>query len=251
MRAGGATIGAGGIGSVATHPNAQHRGIATALLEDAIGQMRREGMGVSFLFTGIPGFYERVGYRTVLQPEITVTRAAARGIVTPSSSQTPVRVRRLDIAVDLPATLRIYTNATASACGAIVRTRRTWTDALHWLDESNSWIALDDGGRAIAYVRSRCRPFAHQILEAESAPDGRDAFGPLLAAIGANPCACESLVASVSATHPLARLLRTIPGARETTAVEHPMMLRMLSDEPAVASAFEGQPMYFWNSDRI
>jgi len=45
---------AGGIGSVATRSDARDGGIATALMLDAIEQMRREGMVVSFLFTGIP-----------------------------------------------------------------------------------------------------------------------------------------------------------------------------------------------------
>jgi hypothetical protein len=42
-----------------------------------------------------------------------------------------------------------------------------------------------------------------------------------------------------------------MPGARETTDVVHPMMVRMLSDDPRVAAAFDHEEMYFWNSDRI
>ena len=59
----------GGIGSVATHPDARGSGIATALLHDAIARMRRGGMQASFLYPGIPGFYERLGFHIVREPQ--------------------------------------------------------------------------------------------------------------------------------------------------------------------------------------
>lgn len=246
MRAANDIIAAGGIGSVATHPDAQHRGVATALLEDAIAQMQRERMAVSFLFTGIPGFYERVGYRIVSQPEITVARRQLGTL--PSAGYT---IRPLDREPDLPAALAIYRRATAHATGAVVRTTRTWMDALHWLEGHACRVAVDTEGRIAGYIRARCRPFGHQILEAECRAGDALALPALLRDMSTEPCACEAVVASVSSAHPLATLLRRLPGAHETTDVQHPMMVRVLSDDRRIAAAFGDDEMYFWNSDRI
>lgn len=235
---------AGGIGSVATRPDLQGRGIATALLADAVARMRDERMDVSFLFTGIPGFYERLGYRIVRQPEISVPRAAVR---LDARSQYAVRASTTS---DLSRALAIYRVATGDATGAIIRTPRTWTDAQQWLDERPALVATR-GGVVVAYIRSRCRDFGHQILEAECVRDHADALPALLAAVAQTTCACDALLATVPTTHQFAALLRRLPEARETTDVRHPMMLRLLTDDPAITTAFAGAPLYFWNSDRI
>ena len=208
--------------------------------------MRRERMEVSFLFTGIPGFYERFGYRIVRQPEITVGRQALRELTSPD-----IEIRLFRPATDLRSALAIHRQATADATGAILRTSRTWCDALHWLEGHDCRVAMDADGRIAAYIRSRCRPFGHQILEAECHAADAPALRALLCDLARHACACDVVVASVPITHPLADLLRAMPGARQTTDVEHPMMVRVLSDDPSVAAAFAREDMYFWNSDRI
>lgn len=55
----------GGIGSVATRPDARGQGLATRLMEDAVRLMREEGFAYSLLFTGINDFYAPMGFRTV------------------------------------------------------------------------------------------------------------------------------------------------------------------------------------------
>ncbi|MBF6599693.1 MAG: GNAT family N-acetyltransferase [Dehalococcoidia bacterium] len=240
----GLAVVAGGIGSVATRPDLQGRGIATALLEDAVARMRQERMEVSFLFTGIPAFYERLGYQILRQPEITLPRATAR------SGGASLYAVRPAAAGDLPRLLAIYRMATGDATGAIIRTPRGWTDAQHWLDERPALVATR-GGVVVAYIRSRCRDFGHQILEAECAPDHADALSALVRAVAQETCSCDALVASVPTTHRLASLLRRLPEARETTDVRHPMMLRLLIDDPDITTAFARATIYFWNSDRI
>ncbi len=240
----GAPVAAGGIGSVATRPDARGNGIATALLRDAIAQMRREGMAVSFLFTGIPAFYERLGYRVVRQPEFTIARNDVL-----ARAGAPARIRTAAPG-DLPQLASIYNSAITGATGAIARTRQTWADARHWLDERPCLVATDAGGRVVAYVRSRCRTFGHQLLEAECRPGAEGALRPLLAAVAAAPCGCgEVIVAWVPACHPLCTLLRSFPGATETTDVRFPMMLLPL--DPAISGVLARAPLYFWNSDRI
>lgn len=62
LRAGGAALALGGIGSVFTHPERRGSGIASALLASAEAAMRERGMAVGMLFTGRLGWYESLGW---------------------------------------------------------------------------------------------------------------------------------------------------------------------------------------------
>jgi predicted N-acetyltransferase YhbS len=246
----GEPVRAGGIGSVATHPDMQHSGSATALLEEAIAQMRREGMAVTFLFTGIPGFYERLGYRIVREPQITVSRAEVIARKTYGDYNTVV----VDYSRHAGSLLRLYRGASKGATGRIVRTPRTWLDARAWLQERTAgYIAGGDkNGGPVGYIRSRCRDFGHQILEAEHAPGHEAAVRHLLEITAFDQCDCDdAIVALVPDRSTLAAVMRSYESARETTDVAHPMMVRTLADDPALDTAFETEPISFWNSDRI
>lgn len=239
---------AGGIGSVATHPDARGGGIATALMRDAITQMRREGMAVSFLFTGIAGFYERLGYRLVREPYF---EAAARdAAATPHTGLYDVRAMTER---DVPRLLAIYRRSIAGGTGAIARTARTWRDAAHWLvEDGGGCFVAERNGVPVAYLRSRCRTYGHQILEAEYLPGHEGAIAALLAATGQRAAAHgEQIVALAPDDHPLATTLRTLPTTRETTDVRFPMMLLQLVNDPSIYAALHEDPLHFWNSERI
>ncbi len=244
----GVPLAAGGIGSVATHPDARGSGVATALLRDAIAQMQEQGMRVSFLFTGIMPFYERLGFRAVRQPSFGVEPAEA-AVLAPSS----VYDVRCATPRDVPLLLAIHERAIASRTGALVRTPRTWSDAVHWLEEdAGGQFVAEHAGAPIAYLRSRCRERGHQILEAECLPGHEDAVDSLLAAVARRAVLHnEGLYALVPDDHQLAASLRLLPSTRESAFPSHPMMVRTLADDPALDAAFESEPMHFWNSDRI
>jgi predicted N-acetyltransferase YhbS len=221
----GAPVAARGIGSVATLPDARRSGVATALLRDAIDRMRREETALSFLFTGIPGFYERLGYRTVREHWVEADGADAAAIPLPSL----YRVRPITDG-DVSRMLAIYRGATAGTTGAIARTRRSWRDAASWLGEvqADGFVAERDGV-IVAYLRSRCRTYGHQILEAEHLHRHEGAISSLLAAAGALAAAHgEPLVTSVPAGHALGMALRTLPSSTVTTDVLYPMMMRII-----------------------
>lgn len=246
----GTAVPAGGIGSVATHPEVRHSGIATALLEDAIAQMRREGMRLSFLFTGIPGFYERLGYRIARQPEFAVSRAA---IIDDPRGYTH-RARQMDLPTDFPMLLRIYREASHGLTGRIARTRQTWFDTTLWLRAHTNYVTLDPRSlKVCGYIRSRCRDFGHQVLEAECRPGTEDAvMRQLLRLVAFRQCDCGgAIVASAGTRTLLAAALRAIPGVRETEDVRFPMMVLPLDGDPSLARALEEEPIAFWNSDRI
>lgn len=240
----GEPVAAGGIGWVATHPDARGRGLATALMRDAIDVMRREDMRLSFLFTGIPAFYERLGYRIVPQHQLQADAAEAASVI-PSSRH---RLRRM-FRRDVPALLEIYRTATAGTTGAVVRTERTWRDAQRWIaeDREGCFIALERRC-PIAYVRSRCRPWGHEIIEMEFHPGHEDAATTLLRAVGWRASHHdEPLVALVSPPHPLAEALQSLQSTRET-APSNPIMVLPL--DGGIGDAFEAPPR-FWNTGRI
>jgi predicted N-acetyltransferase YhbS len=244
----GVPMAAGGIGSVATRSDARDGGIATALLRDAIAQMQREGMALSFLFTGIPGFYERVGFRVVRQPYFEAD--AAEAAATPNDAVYDIRQMR---PADDRAVVRIRQRAVAGTTAVVVQTLRTLRDARNWLEEDDSGCFLAERtGVPVAYIRSRCREYGHQILEAEALPHHDGAIAALLAAVGRRAFAhAERIVASSPDDHPLATALRTLPTIAETMDFRYPMMARSLVADPAIDAAFDAEPLHFWTADRI
>ncbi|MFP3904651.1 MAG: GNAT family N-acetyltransferase, partial [Armatimonadota bacterium] len=62
----------GGIGGVSTHPDYRGRGYCTALLEAQIEYMQQQEYDISMLFTGIVGFYRRLGWYSFPEHSATV-----------------------------------------------------------------------------------------------------------------------------------------------------------------------------------
>ena len=252
----GRPVAVGGIGSVAVDAAFGSRGIGTALMRDAIEQMRRSGVrragmqrsGVraSFLFTAKTGFYERVGFRVVREPQFEAEAAACASIS--HAGLWDVRAMRDD---DVRRMLAIYRQAIAGSTGAVVRTSRTWRDARAWLDEdAGGCFVAERNGVMAGYVRSRERRYGRQILEAECSPGHEGAIAALVSAIGRRAMEHgEQVVALAPDGHPLATALRSA-GASETTGVAHPMMVLGLGEAWA-GEALRSESIRFWNTDRI
>ena len=237
----GIPVRAGGIGSVASMPDARGLGLPSALLHDAIDVMARDNMPVSFLFTGIPAFYERLGWRIVHQPSLDVAVAREAASIPHDGAY---RIRRITPS-DLPALLSIYRQATAGSTGAVVRTPRTWRDAQRWLGEDRAGCLLAErAGRPVAFLRARSRAYGYQILEAEHARGHEAAIAALLAkaaqrAVALDQSLTTSAVSgsrvSVPGGHALAVALRTLPSTRETADVRYPTMMRIVSLDALIA----------------
>lgn len=67
------TLTMGGIAGVATAPNYRRRGYSTECLKQAIAVMEADAFDFSLLFTGLEGYYERLGWERIYLPQIVGT----------------------------------------------------------------------------------------------------------------------------------------------------------------------------------
>lgn len=222
----GVPVDAGGIGSVASDPDARGLGLPSALLRDAIGVMQADRTPVAFLFTGIPAFYERVGFRIIRQPAFDADARACAAL--PHDGGYTIRRIGDD---DARALLALYRRAVAGSTGAVVRTQRTWRDAQSWLGEDPAGCLMAEwNGGAAAYIRARDREYGYNLLEAEHLPGHDAAVAALLAAVGGRAVATgHRVVTTAPAAHALAVALRSLPSTRESIDVRYPMMMRIVS----------------------
>lgn len=225
----GVSLKAGGIGSVATLPSQEGRGLATALLYDAVQQMHRMDVAVAYLYTGIPWFYERVGFHTVNQPGFVASAAEAAAI----ERDVGYKLRRISDG-DIVGLLRLYRRATRGRTGAVARSEQTWRDARAWLNEDGAGCLIaEHDGRLVAYVRSRRDRQDYQILEAEHEREHERAVRPLLRAVGQRASRLGLPIFSFApGDSTLAATLRDLPSTTWSSGrdhVPHPMMMRIVS----------------------
>lgn len=152
MRIGASWVRMGGIASVRTSPRHRNKGYGRKLMEEAMGYMRGEGYLVSILF-GIPGFYHRVGYATVLLAKsvVRVRTEAAESL----SAACRVRSARSG---EEEALLAIYQEEIAARTGTVKRSKAAFAP---WYDEADEWfqeprriLVAEEGGRPIGYALS-------------------------------------------------------------------------------------------------
>lgn len=158
----------GGIGAVATVPEARHRGLASAVLTQCEAVLLAEGTTTGILCCTIVPFYERLGWRVV--NSLPPTAASSE------TSYVPFDVRRVDLQRDSHAMGRLYEQA---GTGAIMRTRQLWREQRNWQREDPKLLlgAFHHEG-LVAYVRGKCSPLGLEVLEATAAP-GFEALGAL------------------------------------------------------------------------
>jgi predicted acetyltransferase len=147
MRIGSAVMKMGGIAGVWTEEKHRLKGYASRVLNASIQFMKEEGYDVSLLF-GIPNFYHRFGYATVL-PRYTA-ELEMRNI--PSFSfrfkVEPYEDRFKE------AVLEIYQANNKGRTGTIVRSKEKWEGFSHgnsWSSKALPYVILD-GEEVVAYL---------------------------------------------------------------------------------------------------
>jgi predicted N-acetyltransferase YhbS len=227
----GARLRAAGIGSVGTHPDYRHRGLATALLRDTLAILRREGYHLSFLGSEVaPSFYERLGWRVVRQP--------SHGAPTAEAAALPVGQAGLTIRPfapsDLTTVARIHARATRGRTGAVARSLRYWSDHMSWVaDDAGGFLVAMDGRGIAAFVRSRSERWAStlMVLDAHCRAGAEAYLTPLLGTLGryAVSQGLKGIQASLPEGHPLAAAFAELPSAGVATEVRYPFMMRAMN----------------------
>ena len=147
VRVGQVTLTLGGIANVGTVPAYRSKGYSTRLLRDAIAVMENEGFDFSMLFTGIYGFYARLGWEIL---PVQVMSAEIRAEL-PSPKQT-CRIRPLADA-DLDALCTCYEQCNAGRSLTVVRSPaylRGWTG---WDERTPGDVFVAEAaGKPVGYI---------------------------------------------------------------------------------------------------
>jgi predicted N-acetyltransferase YhbS len=161
MRVGFVTIPTGCFATLVTHPDWRSRGVATALMHDAMTRAIERRLGL-ILLDGIAGFYGRFGYVDVLD---TMRHIISRALLAamPRNSYT-VRLATLD---DAPVLRDLYERHYAGYCGSFVRTIE-WQrhDLALRLEENPPRLACDDNGQVRGYLILPSRAPGNHAIEA-------------------------------------------------------------------------------------
>lgn len=148
LRVGGAEVPTGGIGSVYTRPESRATGVASALLERAVADMRARGMELSLLFAIRLAFYERLGWRSWQVPRELLR---AEGAPPPALEPEPFDPER-----DLDALTALHAETRAGLCGPAARTAEEWRASLVLAGNpaEEFLVARGGDGGIRAYVRA-------------------------------------------------------------------------------------------------
>ena len=119
MRFGSAHLKMGGIRAVGTREEHRNKGYSRRVMEATIAFMNENGFDVSMLF-GIPNFYHKFGYATVI-PEIWIDFRREEAQATVSTYQ----IRKVEME-DGPKILTFYAANNAERTGTQVRTETRW-----------------------------------------------------------------------------------------------------------------------------
>ena len=225
-----------------TNPSHRGKGYGRQLMEKTLAYMREEGFLVSVLF-GIPGFYDRFGYATVMPRKSLVTLRTSQA--ERLSGGLTVREARLE---DRSALLAIYDAANREQNGALERTVDAFSpwadDPDDWFQEHRNVLVAEDGGRPVAYaIGEKGWHAASKWGDAcyEIAVPGETAFraGPsLVRALAAE--AAERLSFEMIPDAPLAAVLRDVGYKQEIEYSSNQGGMGRIIDLGGLAAALTG-----------
>ncbi|MFE7116684.1 GNAT family N-acetyltransferase [Streptomyces sp. NPDC057654] len=231
----GVPVRVGGIGSVATRPEARGRGLIRALLQEAAATMRAESCAWSLLFTGTPGVYTGSGWQTFP----TQLREGSLSETPPGRS--PYRVRPAHPA-DLP---HLAQPSCSSSPLSTVRTEADWRTRLPaWYGPLSEWLVAEDPatGRPAGWAVAAHGKRAVDVREYAATETG--ALTALFAAVAARARHGGLREARLRGPAPGPAVLEALPhlmtGA--TVRTEHIGMIRPLLAPPEHAQAVPRAP---------
>jgi len=257
IRLGREVVGLGGIGSVATHPDFERRGIATQVLQRAIDEMIRRGHALSLLFTDRISFYERLAWASIPQAAWSIRRSRNA----PTSSSSPSRSRsrsRAFEADDLPRIERIYDYYNLHRSGPAVRDRDYWDEQLRYAgNPDEDFRVATRGEKIVAYAR--CIDFVGipRVMEYGRAPEGAAELADLLAgwvpetgALVAHRIHDPQLTQAL-AEHPVIHVDPIPWGDTMWKVLDGDAVARALGDADRLTALFGSEHAVYWASDRF
>lgn len=231
VRFGSCSIMAGGIGNVGTHPSYRKKGLASKLLREAIGLMKRRRYRISLLFTNIPNFYRRLEWENVAPHyEYAISMQELREKALPKPQGELCRSFKDN---DLPSVMKIYEFTNRSRTLSVIRSAEHWRRMLAYpLNENLSlFTVIEMDGKMLAYVRCDVRGNVLEIIEAGCISNPPNLlFKGLLAHIAglAMRIGCGIVKIYAPPDHPLINQF-LLSGARDLTKPEGPMMAKILN----------------------
>ncbi|MCG8590464.1 MAG: GNAT family N-acetyltransferase [Proteobacteria bacterium] len=151
LRVYGQGVPTGGIGSVYTDPAKRRSGLATALLEAAVENMKKRGFELSLLFSPRTRFYEERGWQAWNgQRAILRRKPSWNGTTVPEGLEVVPFEPSL-----LPAIRDLYEAYSGQRPGTAVRDERDWATSLRLAGNPDEEfrVALE-AGQPVAYVRA-------------------------------------------------------------------------------------------------
>ena len=249
----------GGIGSVFTHPEARGGGLASALLERAIAEMRARGLALSILFAELHDFYARLGWHLVPRPRALWLRGDDTAPLDPACRGEPFVEAR-----DTDAAYALHAAHSGALAGTFVRDPGFFRAQLAFAGnpDEDFLLARDANGALLAYARAA--PLSGVLLATELArrpePAAAEALAELVVALltprEADPLATSArpspalrqLVVAPCLADPALDAALARRGVVRKAVTSRDAMLRVVDDE-ALASA-TGAPRAPGEDDR-
>jgi len=154
LAAGGVRVPIGGIGSVYTRPDQREGGIASALLERSVEDMRARGMEISLLFAARIPFYERLGWRSwPMRRDLLRCNAGA----TSSVGRSDLVIERFAPERDLDAVVALHAETAVGLAGVATRDAAAWRASLRLAGNPGEEFLVARAGRdraLLAYARA-------------------------------------------------------------------------------------------------
>lgn len=163
VRLGEARLKMGGFSWVTTSPRYRQTGVCRALMDDSMDYMRKNNYHVSMLF-GIPNFYHRFGFATML-PEYAVVLDTVEAL---SSLRSALRAREAKPG-DISAIQRIHAGNDGDVACSLLRSSAHITN--RWDKAKSIRVLTNDQGKVLAYVRAY-RSDDHLVVDEVGVSDG-------------------------------------------------------------------------------
>jgi len=242
VRIAGTQVWMGGIGGVATDPGHRGRGLASELLTMAACSMKRRGMALSVLFTGIHDFYRRLGWEVA-------SELNRYSITTDRVLDTVPGYRTRPFSEDdIVAVASIHNAQDANRSLSVVRSDEAWHLQLRYpqapapSEDICRFIVAESASNVVGYARLGVAPREGcVILESGCSPGHERSLEACVCGLleSARTLGHGKLTTAVPDDHPLASVMRGLRAKREHAPVSG-MMLKVIDITGTLLRVEEG-----------